>query len=636
MNSNPEPTPPGPDELVHVDDAVIGRASKWSLVALVALVIIGGVVWWAMQRRKAATTTKVTALAAPQAASTAALVQAPPVRFTDVGAAAGLSFRHESGAYGEKLLPETMGGGVAFLDFDGDGDQDLLFVNSSFWPWKTPGGKTAPPPAVTLYRNDTPVGGTVKFTDVTSGSGLEAPFYGMGVATGDFDNDGKTDVLITGVGGARLFHNLGGGRFSDVTQGAGVAGDPTDWSTAAAFFDLDRDGDLDLFVANYVRWSREIDAEVGYKIDGQTRAYGPPMNFQGAFPHLYRNDGNGRFTDISATGGVQVKNTSTGVPAAKTLGVSPLDLNGDGWIDLIVANDTVQNFVFLNQHDGTFKEVGPATGLAFDSYGNTRGAMGIDAARFTRDGKLAVAIGNFANEMTAFYVAQNAGSPTPTATREDVLFTDEALSWGIGGPSRDPLKFGVFFFDYDLDGRLDLLTTNGHLEEEIAKIQHGQRYEQSAQLFWNAGDAGMVSVTTNQAGADLFKPIVGRGSAFADIDGDGDLDCVLTSISGAPLLLRNELPPGPNWIRLKLVGTKSNRDAIGAWIKVSVGDQTLWREVMSTRSYLSATELPVTIGLGKAGRVDSVEITWPNGGRQTLTNVPLRQLITVEEAPAGQ
>ena len=622
-----DPASPGPDEELETgDEAAVGRGLRVSLLLLLVLGVLAGGAWWGLRPKPAATAAQITRLNQPVTGGAGVKAVVPTALFTDVTAAAGIRFRHENGAVGEKLLPETMGGGVAVLDFDGDGDPDLLFVNSSYWPWKKPPGATAPPSGVSLYRNDT-AAGVWKFTDVTAGSGLDSAFYGMGVATGDFDNDGAVDVLITGVGGARLYRNLGGGRFEDVTAAAGVGGDPKDWSTAAVWFDFDRDGDLDLYVANYVRWSREIDAEVGYKIDGQARAYGPPMNFQGAFPHLYRNDGGGKFVAVSATAGVQVKNPATGVPAAKSLGVAVVDVNGDGWLDLVVANDTVQNFVFLNRHDGTFREAGAETALAFDSYGNTRGAMGIDAARFTRDGKLAFAIGNFANEMTALYVQQAASTP------ELPLFADESISWGIGGPSRDPLKFGVFFFDYDLDGRLDLLSVNGHLEAEIAKLQHGQQYAQAAQLFWNAGDAGFLAVKPEQAGPDLFQPIVGRGSAYGDFDGDGDLDVVMTALGGSPVLLRNDQKTGANWVRLRLVGHGSPRDAQGALVKLVAAGQPQWRQVATARSYLSASEPTVTFGLGTATTVDSVEITWPDGRKQSVTGVVAGRVTTIEQAP---
>jgi hypothetical protein len=404
-----------------------------------------------------------------------------------------------------------------------------------------------------------------------------------------------------------------------------VAGSPTEWSTSAAFPDFDNDGDLDLFVCNYVQWSKQIDFEADYRLVGIGRAYGPPWNFPGTFPYLYRNDGQGRFTDVSASSGVQVKNPATGVPMAKSLGVAPVDIDGDGWIDLVVANDTVQNFVFGNQGNGTFKEIGARAGIAFDSFGQTRGAMGIDAARFRNDQALGIAIGNFANEMNALYVSQ----------RDALVFADEAITEGVGPASRLLLKFGLFFFDFDLDGRLDVLTANGHLEEEIGKVQQSQTYRQPAQLFWNRGPgrgAGFVPVPPEKCGADLHKPIVGRGSAYADIDNDGDLDVVLTQIAGPPLLLRNDQTLGHHWLRLKLVGAKNNRDAIGAWIKVRAGNHTLPRQVMPTKGYLSQSELPVTIGLGKATRVDSLEILWPDGSAQRV-DTPRLDALTIIQQP---
>ena len=605
------------EEVVHLDDRVVGKAFTRSAIAFLVIVaaVIAGVFYAKRTRPRPAE--KVTTLSAPAAAiPTAAKI--PTVKLTDVTAASGIRFAHNNGAYGEKLLPETMGGGVAFFDFDNDGAQDLFFVNSSHWPWdKEQASK--PKSTMVLYRND----GQGRFIDATSGSGLDVSFYGMGAAVGDYDNDGNTDVFITGVGDHRLFRNLGAGKFEDVTERVGLKAEPGQWSTAATFLDYDNDGKLDLFVGRYVRWSREIDAEVGYKIDGKTRAYGQPMNFQGSFPQLFHNDG-GKFTDVSAPAGVQVKSAALGVPSAKTLGVVPADLDEDGFMDLVVANDTTPNFVFHNQKNGTFKECGATCGVAFDSYGNTRGAMGIDAGHYRTDAALGITIGNFANEMTALYVSQ------PGA----MFFTDEAITEGIGPARRLLLKFGIFFYDYDLDGRLDVLSANGHLDEEIAKLQKSQSYRQPAQLFWNTGaknGATFVPVGAPHAGSDLFKPLVGRASAYADIDRDGDLDVVLTQAGGSPLLLRNDQQLGHHWLRVKLVGTRSNRSAHGAKLRARVGNQTLTREVNPTRSYLAQSESVVTFGLGANTKLDSLEITWPSGQKQTLQPEKMDAVLTVEE-----
>jgi hypothetical protein len=613
--------PPEQEEVAHYDDAVIGRAFRWSGIALFSLVLVGAAAFVFLKKKPAPPPPQRTELIAPVAQSFAA-IEIPKVQFKEITETAGINFIHNNGAQGEKLLPETMGGGVGFFDFDNDGDQDLLFVNSTFWPGKTPQGAQPTPSA--LYQND----GKGNFRDVTADSGLDVEIYGMAPAFGDYDNDGLVDIFITAVGQNHLFKNLGSGKFKDVTSAAAVAGSPAEWSTCAAWFDYDNDGKLDLFVGNYVRWSREVDLQVGWKLVGIGRAYGQPKDFEGAFACLYHNDGNSKFSDVSESAGIHVKNRSTGVPTAKSLGVAPVDVDQDGWMDLVVANDTVHNFLFHNERNGTFSEIGGRSGVAFDSFGATRGAMGIDSARYRADGSLGVIIGNFANEMTALYVSQPLSQPGA-----GILFSDEALTEGIGAPSRLPLKFGVFFFDYDLDGRQDILSANGHLEEAIGQIQKSQSYKQSAQLFWNSGETksgSFAPVNSANAGTDLFRPIVGRGSAYADIDNDGDLDVILTQVGDKPMLLRNDQSLGNHWLRLKLVGKKANRDAVGAWIHARLGGKDMWRQVMPTRSYLSQSELPVTIGLGHEKNVELLEVKWPGGTTQPITP-ELDKAITVEE-----
>jgi hypothetical protein len=605
------------DEQVQ-DDAVIGRALKWSLLAFAVLgSAIGGGLYYARSSVPRAEV-KERELA-PVATRSVEYADLPAVRFTDVTATSGITFKHENAARGEKLLPETMGGGCAFFDFDNDGDQDLVFVNGlETWPWNKTSDND--PATMALYRND----GKGRFEDVTEGSGLDVPMYGMGVATGDYDGDGLVDLFITAVGLNRLFHNAGDGRFVDATETAGVAGIDDQWSTSAGWFDYDRDGDLDLFVCNYVKWSREDDAGQNFQLTGGGRAYGRPQNFEGSFPYLYRNDGQGKFTNVSEQAGIQVRNRATKVPVAKSLGVVFEDVDQDGWLDVIVANDTVQNFLFHNRGDGTFREIGEATGIAFDMNGNARGAMGVDAARFRNDDSLGIAIANFSNEMTALYV-----------TGGDLMqFMDEAIATGIGPSSRLELKFGLFFWDYDLDGRLDLLTANGHLEEDINRVQPSQHYAQSAHLFWNCGaerNTEFLPVKAEDCGKDLLEPIVGRGAAYADIDADGDLDAVITGIASTPRLLRNDLKTGDHWLRFKLSGVNCNHDAIGAVVEVQVAGRTLQRRVSPARSYLSQVELPLTFGLGAADRIEGAKVYWPDGTMQQLAVDTVDRVYNVEQ-----
>ena len=543
------------------------------------------------------------------------MANVPDVRFVEITQEAGIHFKHENAAKGEKLLPETMGSGAAFLDYDGDGDPDLFLVNSTTWSGQT----LDPPPTQALYRND----GKGHFEDVTKEAGLDKTFFGMGVAVGDYDNDGDPDLFVTALGGCFLFQNDGKGHFADVTEQANARGG-AGWFTSAAFFDADNDGDLDLFACCYVAWSREIDQGISSQILGKGKAYDAPALYNGSNCLLLRNDG-GKFVDVSESSGVQVRSPDKRAPTAKSLGVAPCDVDGDGLVDLAVANDTVVNFFFHNLGGCKFEEIGLTTGIAFDQGGATRAAMGIDWADFKNDGTLALAIGNFANEMTALYVTDDPRS---------LLFSDLANTFGLGAPTQPPLKFGLFFFDYDLDGRLDLLTANGHLESDIAQTQASQSYAQSAQLFWNTGlptREMFVLVNEKKVGPDLLRPIVGRGNTFADIDGDGDLDVVLTDNGGPAHLFRNDGGDKNGWVRLDLRGTSSNRDALGARVMVEAGKVTQRRQLFLTKGYLSSVEHPMTFGLGKATQADKVTITWPSGVKSELTNLASGQIYRIDE-----
>lgn len=601
------------DAEVPEDDRVIGRALRGSLAAVVLLGLLGLAFWLGSRPGSQVAAVSEAPLQAPRAVERPTLPP-PKVGFTDVGRAWGIDFHHHNGAYGERLLPETMGSGVAIADLDADGRQDILFVNARSWPWQAAEG---PPPTHALYRN----AGAGRFVDITRGSGLDVSMYGTGVAVADLDGDGLPEVFIAAVGENRLFRNLGGGRFSDVTATAGVAGGAEDWSSAALFFDYDRDGRLDLFVLNYVQWSREIDTELDFRLTGIGRAYGPPTNYAGTHGVLYRNLGDGRFADVSAEAGIEVLNPATRLPMGKGLAVTAVDVDADGWLDLVVANDTVQNFLFRNLGNGRFEEIGAQSGVAFDNAGAATGAMGIDAAWYAGNRDLALGIGNFANEMSSFFVAQDGAG----------RFTDESIVSGIGPESRRALSFGLFFFDYDLDGHIDMLQTNGHIEDEINSVQPSQHYEQPSQLFWNCGGRcprPFVPVPAAQLGA-LGQPVVGRGAAYGDLDGDGDLDIVITQAGRPPLVLRNDQALGHGWLRVMLVGEAGNRDAIGARVTLQAGGATQHRLQMPGRSYLSSVEPVLSFGLGKAAQVDELRVEWPDGGQTLLRGVAINQVLVV-------
>ena len=519
--------------------------------------------------------------------------------FTDVTAAAGIRFKHHSGAFGKKYLPETMGSGVAFLDADGDGWQDLLFVQSKKWP-----GRPGPPSYPALYRNNR----TGTFTDVTRASGLAIEAYGLGVTADDFDNDGDTDIYLTALGPNHLFRNVGGGRFEDITSRAGV-GDPG-FSSSAVWFDYDRDGRLDLFVANYVDWSIQTDRFC--TLDGKAKSYCTPEAYKGQSPTLYRNKGDGTFENVT-------KRARLYDPSNKMLGAALLDFDNDGDLDLFGANDTQPNRLYRNNGDGTFTDVALSAGVAFNEAGVARAGMGVDAADYDGSGRQSLVIGNFTNEMIALYSNEGNG-----------LFVDEAPGSTVGKASQLTLTFACFFFDFDLDGLPDIFAANGHVADDISVVQRNVTYAQPPHLFRNTG-GGKFEVLSASVGAAFRQPIVGRGAAYGDYDNDGDLDLVITTSNGPARLLRNDGSPN-RMVRITTMGVQSNRDAIGARVRVNVdGGSARWAMVKTGSSYLSQSELPLTFGLGPGSKAAGIEVTWPTGKVERVPGVAANQAITIQE-----
>jgi hypothetical protein len=492
-----------------------------------------------------------------------------------------------------------MGSGGAFVDLNGDGWPDIVLVNSRDWKPR-PGRRSLS----ALYRNN----GNGTFTNVTAASGLDVEMYGMGIAAGDFDNDGRDDLYITSLEGDRLFHNEGNFKFKDVTKTAGIVN--ANFGTSAAWFDYDRDGRLDLFVANYVQW--QADKDIYCSLDGTTKSYCTPESYKATASKLFHNLGSGKFEDVSAKAGV-------GEPTSKSLGVAVIDYDADGWPDLFVANDTQPNKLYRNNHDGTFTEKGVAAGVAFSEDGVARGAMGADAGDYDGSGRAHLLVGNFANQMLALYRNEGNG-----------LFVDEAPTSTVGRASLLSLAFGVFFFDYDLDGRPDIFAVNGHIEEEIGRVQPKVQYRQIPLMFHNLGQGRFDSVG-GSLGAAFNVAQVGRGAAYGDYDRDGDLDILITNNQGSARLLRNDGGNRNHWLTIRTVGVKSNRDGIGAIVRVETPSGTLWQTVHSGSSYCSQSDLAVTFGLGSATTARAVEVLWPSGAKDRVADVAANQFVKIEE-----
>jgi len=526
------------------------------------------------------------------------------ITFRDITQKAGIHFVHNNAAFGKKYLPETMGPGVAFIDYDNDGWPDIFIVNGMDWP-----GHASKHSTPKLYHNNHD--GT--FTDVTHKAGLDVEMFGMGVAVGDYDNDGYDDLFVTALGQSHLFHNNGNATFTDVTKKAGLWG-PNEFSTSAAWVDYDRDGKLDLVVANYVQWS--LEGDLYCTLDGKSKSYCTPESYKGVSVRLWHNRGDGTFEDVTKKAGVWE-------PTSKTLGIAILDYDNDGWPDLLFSNDTQPNKLYRNNGNGTFTEKAVVAGIAFSEDGVARAGMGVDAADYDRSGMASILITNFSNQMLSLYHNEGKG-----------LFVDEAPRSEVGRNSLLTLGFGCFFFDYDLDGWPDILIANGHIDGDIQRVQPNVKYAMPPHIFRNLGKGDFQEVTKS-LGAGFAAPRVGRGAAYADINNDGRLDLLLSTNGGPVYLFENDFTgnvgAANKSLRIKLIGTKSNRDGIGAVVKLTAGGESQTEMLRSGSSYLSASELVLTFGLAMHDQAESVEIRWPSGQVEKLSNIAAGQTITVTE-----
>lgn len=517
---------------------------------------------------------------------------ASSIRFEDVTKASGVTFVHVNGAAGKKWMPETMGSGVAAFDADGDGRVDLLFVNGRWWPGDP---RAAAQPTLSFWKNVTEPGGPIRFEDRTKEAGLAISLYGMGVAVGDVNEDGAPDLVITGIDDIRLLVNDGKGHFRDATKGSGLIG--SGWGTSAAFADFDGDGVLDLFVGQYVNWTPKTDMYCS--LDGKTKSYCTPERYNGVSSRLYKGLGGGKFRDITKEAGLVN-------PLGKALGVAVRDIDGDGRSDLVVANDTSPNNLFRNVETvggiPKFKDVAIEAGIAVGEDGRARGAMGVAFGDTKNDGGVTLVVGNFSNEMWSVWNAGPKGD----------FFVDESVQSGIGRTSLLPLTFGVAFADFDLDGVLDLIGVDGHVETSVQDVQPTVTYRQPPLLFRGQG-AGRFADVTSQAGAAFVAPIVGRGLAVADFDGDGRPDVVMTENGGPAHVFRNVSEGAGRAVRLALATNGKNRGAIGARVTCTMGGKKRVDEVSGGNGYLSVNERTITIGLGAAATLDAVDIRWPDG-----------------------